>query len=107
MLAAGINDCSLGAIQQAGTLVWTATGTCTDSSVFILTIDRGFVLPPVSQSGLTEPGTSETLRLISTHIHISFPYHWHFNRVIQLLVPGATYAAISNVEVDAIAANQD
>src|SRR5216683_2014739 len=28
LLAAGINDCLLGAIQQSGPVAWTATGTC-------------------------------------------------------------------------------
>ena len=107
LVASGINDCGLGAIKQTGTLVWTATGTCAGSSTFTLTIDRGFLTPPTSQSGLAVPGTAATLRLISTHISISYPYQWHFNRVIQLLVPGATYAAITNIRVEAISPNQD
>jgi hypothetical protein len=45
--------------------------------------------------------------MISTHVVLSYPYQWHFNRVIQLLVPTATYAAISQLEVDAVAPNQD
>lgn len=105
--SAGLNDCGLGTIQQSGTLAWTAIGTCPNSTTLTVIIDRGFIAPQSSQPGIPVPGTSETLRLISTHVFLSYPYSWHFNRVIQLLVPNATYAAVSQIEVDAIAPNQD
>jgi len=105
--AAGLNDCGLGSIQQSAPLVWSATGTCPNSTTLTVTIDRGFIAPQSSQPGISVPGTSETLRMISTHVVLSYPYQWHFNRVIQLLVPNATYAAISQLEVDAVAPNQD
>ena len=41
-----------------------------------------------------------------TYVKISYPYQWHFNNVIQLLVPGANYA-LSNITSDATAANLD
>jgi Flp pilus assembly protein TadG len=107
MTAAGLNDCGLGSIQQSATLVWTATGSCATSMTFTLTIDRGYVAPQSSQPGITIPGTSKTLRLISTQVVLSYPYQWHFNKIIQLLVPNATYAAISQIQVDAISPNQD
>jgi len=105
--SAGLNDCGLGNIQPTGTLTWTATGTCPNSTTLTVTIARGFIAPESSQPGIPVPGTSETLRLISTHVFLSYPYAWHFNRVIQLLVPEATYAAVSQIEVDAVAPNQD
>lgn len=106
IIAAGLSDCGLGPIQPSGTLMWTATGACQDSTTLTVTIDRGFVAPPSSQPGISVPGTS-SLRLISTHVFLSYPYAWHFNRVIQLLVPNATYAAVSQIEADAVAPNQD
>ena len=105
--SAGLNDCGLGSIQLSGTRMWSATGTCSNSTTLTVVIDRGFIAPPSSQPGVTVPGTSETLRLISTHVVLSYPYPWHFNRVIQLLLPNATYAAVSQIEVEAIAPNQD
>ena len=104
---AELNDCGLGNIQQSGTLAWTATGTCPNSTTLTVTIARGFIAPESSQPGIPVPGTSETLRLISTQVFLSYPYAWHFNRVIQLLVPNATYAAVSQIDVDAVAPNQD
>ncbi len=98
VVAAGLNDCSLGVIQPAGGVAWSATGLCPNSATFTLTIDRGFPVPPSATSLTT---------LISTHVTISYPYQWHFNSVIRLLVPGATYAGITQLQTDAIAPNQD
>ena len=100
LLAAGLNDCSLGAITQAGTLVWTATGSCPNGATLTLTIDRGFVVPPTATA-------SQPVQQIATHIDLQYPYQWQFSNVIQLLVPGATYAGITTLDTDAFAANQD
>jgi Flp pilus assembly protein TadG len=100
LVAAALNDCSLGTLQAGGQLQWTATGNCPNSGTFTLTIDRGFVAPPVS--GATTPTT-----LISTHVTLNYPFQWHFNSVIRLLAPGATYAGITQIQTDAIAPNQD
>jgi len=100
LLAAGISDCGLGSIQQAGTVIWTATGTCPNSSTFTLTIDRGFVVPPAANA-------AAPIQQISTHIDLNYPYQWQFGSAIRLLVPGASYAGILQIETDAFAANQD
>lgn len=100
LIAANINDCGLGAIQQSAPLVWMATGTCPNSFTFTLTIDRGYVVAP-------SPNASQPVQQISTHIDIQYPYQWQFSSAIQLVVPGATYARITQIETDAIAANQD
>lgn len=100
LLAAGINDCGLGAIQQTGPLVWNATGTCQNSATFTLKIDRGFVISP-------SPTASEPVQQISTHVDLRYPYQWQFSSVIGLLAPGASYAGITQIETDAFAANQD
>ena len=101
LLAAGINDCGLGTIQQTSTLVWTATGNCGNESTFTLTIDRGLTFSAFS------PGTLEPILLISTHVDLNYPYQWHFNSMIRLLVPAANYAGTTQIETDAVAANQD
>lgn len=105
--AANLNDCGLGAIRQQTTLVWTATGTCPNSSTFTLTIDRGFITPQPSQPGIPVQGSAESLRMAATHVTLSYPYSWHFNGIIQLLVPNATYAAISQIQTDAVVPNQN
>jgi Flp pilus assembly protein TadG len=100
LLAAGINDCGLGSIQQSGPAIWTATGTCANSSTFTLTIDRGFVVPPAATA-------VAPVQQISTHIDLDYPYQWQFGSAIRLLVPSASYAGILQIETDAFAANQD
>jgi len=110
LVAAGLNDCGLTPItaaQASGTVAWTASGNCPNSAKFTLTIDRGYVSPPLGQAGITIPGANEPLRLISSHVIMSYPYQWHFGSVIQLLVPSATYGAITQIKTDAIAPNQD
>ncbi len=100
LLAADINDCGLGPIVQASAVVWTATGTCPNSSTFTLTIDRGFVVPP-------NPTASEPVQQLSTHIDLQYPYQWQFSSAIRLVVPGASYAGITIIDTDALATNQD
>lgn len=99
LLAAGLNDCGLGAITPAGTVVWTATGTCPNGGTLTLTIDRGVVIPPTASA-------SQPVQQIATHVDLQYPYQWQFSSVIQLLVPGASYAGITTIDTDALAVNQ-
>jgi hypothetical protein len=50
------------------------------SDQLVITINRGWYSP-------TTPVA------IGTMVTVTYPYHWQFNRVIQLLVPGASYAS--------------
>jgi hypothetical protein len=43
---------------------------------------------------------------VSTAVTVSFPYHWRFNSVIQLLIPGAFYAATTDLRQTATVQNQ-
>ena len=101
LTAAGINDCGLGPLQVSSTTVWTATGSCSENSTLTLTIDRGFVFNSGAQ------GSPEPLKIIATHVDISYPYQWHFNSVIKLIAPNSTAAGTTQIKTDATAANQD
>ena len=75
-----------------GGLRWTyAIGSCPDTLTIV--IDRGVVVagPP------TAVGTSVT---------VTYLYHWRFNSAIQLLFPGASYAATSDLSETATIHNQ-
>jgi Flp pilus assembly protein TadG len=99
---AEINDCGLGATPAlSGLLTWTATGACAGSSTFTLTIQRGYTFQA------TVSGVVPKVNVVSTRVTISYPYQWQFNRVIQVLVPGATYAGTSQINTVAIVPNQD
>jgi Flp pilus assembly protein TadG len=102
LLAAGLNDCGLGTspITSAGTLIWTATGTCPNGGTLTLTIDRGIVIPPTASA-------SQPVQQIATRVDLQYPYQWQFSSVIQLLAPGASYAGITTIDTDAFAVNQD
>lgn len=57
-------------------------------------IDRGVVADPGPPASVT------------TTVDVSYPYHWRFGSVIQLLVPGASYATTTDVSETASAHNQ-
>ncbi len=84
----------------AGTLVsgvkWTYTiSGCPDP--LTITIDRGWVpLSPAAGAPVS----------VGTSVTVTYPYRWRFNSVIQVLVPGANYAATTNVSETATAQNQ-
>jgi len=59
-----------------------------------ITIDRGWV------------SASSSPAAVGTMVTVAYPYHWRFNSVIQLLFPGATYAATTNVTESAKVHNQ-
>jgi Flp pilus assembly protein TadG len=59
-----------------------------------ITIDRGWV----SASG--------SPAVVGTMVTVIYPYHWRFNSVIQLLFPGASYAATTNLTESATVHNQ-
>ncbi|MGA7559341.1 MAG: TadE/TadG family type IV pilus assembly protein [Terriglobales bacterium] len=80
-------------------LTWTYTisGCSTGTDQLVITINRGWV----STSGTT--GTTEA---VGTIVTVQYPYHWRFNSVIQLLIPGANYAAATQVMESATVHNQ-
>lgn len=99
---AKINDCGLGAIPeppQSGSLVWTYNASSGCPAALTLIISR--------QAVIQETINGATTQMLCTTVQISYPYQWHFNSVIQLLVPGATYAGISQIPGDATAVNMD
>ena len=80
-------------------LAWTYTiSGCSGaypSDQLIITINRG-VLP----AGGGDPIA------VGTSVQVSYPYHWRFNSAIQLLFPGASYAAVTNLTEVATVHNQ-
>jgi Flp pilus assembly protein TadG len=85
------------AVSQAGPLgplewIYKISG-CPD--VLTVEINRGW-LPAVG-------GAAQT---VGTTVTVSYPYHWRFNSVIQLLFPGAPYAATTFLSETAKVHNQ-
>jgi TadE-like protein len=99
--AARINDCGLGTMppptNQSGLMSWTysTTGSCPTPGL-TLAITRPCVGPSCPLTlGAYMP---------NIYVQIKYPYQWHFNNVIQLLVPGAQYT-LGTINSDATAAN--
>jgi len=100
LLSARVNDCGLSAaaVPSSGPpWAYTANTGCAGNTL-TLTIDRGVALP--------ETG-SPTVYLLATQVTVSYPYQWHFNNVIQLVAPGASFASISLITTSATAVNMD
>ena len=91
-------SCSPPAATGPTGVAWTYTITgCPDT--LIITINRGLV------SGSGSPGSGSPAT-VGTVVTIQYPYHWRFNSVIQLLVPGASYAATTQLSASATVHNQ-
>jgi Flp pilus assembly protein TadG len=95
---AGINDCGLSTAPEVlvSAYSWGFTGNtgCTTT----LTVSR--------QIQVQETVGGNTVTMLCTTVNIVYPYQWHFNNVIQLLVPGANYT-LGNIHSDATAVNMD
>ncbi len=79
-------------------VAWTYTiSGCPDS--LVITINRGLV------TGAGTPGSGSPATL-GTMVTLQYPYHWRFNSVIQLLIPGASYAATTQLTETATVHNQ-
>jgi Flp pilus assembly protein TadG len=100
--AAGMNDCGL--FTQTGTLTGTLTWTYIASgngcvAPLTVVVNRAYGLKTTVNGIQTD--------VICTQVTLSYPFQWHFNSVIQLLVPGASYAGTTLIPTDAIAPNMD
>jgi Flp pilus assembly protein TadG len=97
---AHLNDCGLSTATQpatGGSFVWVYNASGNGCSL-TLTISRG--IPIVETVG------GSTINMLSSNVHIVYPYQWHFNSVIQLLVPGSSFA-LTTIQSDATAVNMN
>jgi hypothetical protein len=67
----------------------------------VITINRGCVCGSCGPA--CAPGQPFT---VSSMVTVQYPYHWRFNSVIQFLIPGASYAATTQVTQSASVHNQ-
>src|SRR5882762_624402 len=74
-------------VGSSSNLKWKYTiSGCPDDLVIV--IDRGWVSPSASIS---------TTIAVGTTVKVTYPYHWRFGSVIQLLFPGAKYSPITDL----------
>jgi Flp pilus assembly protein TadG len=94
-----INDCGLstatGVLSTSLTWSYSATG---GGCSLTLAINRGQSVPELIGGA--------TVNVLCTTVTITYPYQWHFNNVIQLLVPGANYT-FTDIHTEATAINMN
>jgi len=115
LTAAHINDCGLAAVL-AGTPSgtgppWTysaASGGCGGTLTLKIAKDlsTGSGTPTCSLTMSNYGANGVIVNAPCTNVSISYPYQWHFNNVIQLISPGSSFA-LTNIQTNAIVANQD
>jgi len=90
--------CTVPAASSQAGLTWTYNITACSGAYpgdnLVVTVNRGWV-----------PGTGPPAA-VGSNVSVAYPYHWRFNSVIQLLIPGATYAATTAVTESASVHNQ-
>ena len=112
--AENINDCGISPLSPSHSgLTWTytAAGNGCATGGLTIAINRGYVFPPTGASSPTgcasQPSSGTTVNVVGTCVSITYAYKWRFNSVITLLVPGAIYAGISNLNSTAVAFNEN
>jgi hypothetical protein len=89
LITSKVKDCGLGTAAPAhpAPLIWTfpANASC-PGGLFFLKIERGVLISATLPAPFTPAYTID-----ATRITLDYPYQWSFNRVIKLLVSGATY----------------
>ena len=85
-----------GSVTGGSNLTWTYTITGCPGSL-VITINRGW------EAGA---GTADSPAALGTVVTVQYPYSWRFNSVIQLLLPGANYAATTQLTESATVHNQ-
>jgi len=82
-----------GTASGGANLTWTYTMSgCPDT--LAITVNRGAIF------------AAKTPAVVGTTVTVVYPYHWRFNSVIQLLVPGASYAATTQITETSTVHNQ-
>jgi Flp pilus assembly protein TadG len=84
----------LGSASGPTGLAWTYTITGCGPDALVITINRGSVFTTTSPA------------VVGTTVTVAYPYHWRFNRVIQLLFSNPGYAATTTVTESATVHNQ-
>jgi Flp pilus assembly protein TadG len=96
LVSNNIDDCGLSS-ASVGQVGWTWTFTASNCSGNTLTL----VVNRASTFTNSNTGTI----VDATQVTLNYPYQWHFNRVVQFLVPGATFGAVTQIPTNAVMQN--
>jgi Flp pilus assembly protein TadG len=87
LVSAAVNDCGLGSATGSSNAgwSWTFTTPCAAGNL-TLTVNRAVTYT-----------TSNNKVMEGSQVTLSYPYQWHFSRVIKLVAPTANYAGVTNI----------
>ena len=97
-----LSDCGVnptGATQSALTWTYSANTAGPPPCIFSLAINRGYIAQVTVGPA--------TINVVQTQVNIQYAYNWHFNSVITVLVPGATYKGQTVLSTSAVALNEN
>jgi len=96
----GITAASLTAGGGTSKLTWSGTSAACPPTpgMASFAVNRGFVSQATGGVGP---------KIVQTQVTIQYSYAWHFNRVIGILVNGATYAGLTTLSASATAMNEN
>ncbi len=100
---AHINDCGL---SSDTTTTWALAGGNLDWHFSATANGCTMTLDVIRAVPVLETVAGVQVNMLCTTVSIVYPYQWHFNNVIQLLVPGANYT-LGNIQSNATAFNMD
>ena len=106
LAASGVTTatCTVGSPSAPSGLTWTYTiagcSSAYPSDNLVIAINRGWVCSSGTPCGSAPP------EAVGTTVTVTYPYRWQFNSVIQLLIPGASYAARTYLTEAATVHNQ-
>jgi Flp pilus assembly protein TadG len=113
LLASGLPDQDCGLATNAGsgtnlsysplTLTWTWTAACAGGGFLTLKVQRGGPVDFTAAPSVLTPNQNVTVQ--ATAVTLTYPYKWRFNSVIQLVAPGANYAATTQLTATTIMQN--
>jgi Flp pilus assembly protein TadG len=96
-----------GTCTPPGTVVPTSTGlTWTYTISNCSSANPGDNLLISVNRGWSTAGSTTVPSIVGTVVTVTYPYHWRFNSVIQLLIPGASYQATTQLTESAAVHNQ-
>jgi Flp pilus assembly protein TadG len=107
LIHSNIGDCGLPsatvAQQSPPAWVWTFTASGCPGGNLVLTVNRG------QTYNVTVPSSSGNVTVVveSTQVSLSYPYQWHVNRIMHVLAPGSSYAAVTQISTNSVVQNLD
>lgn len=113
LIANKINDCGISPPATLSGLTWVASASANGCPTggLTLTINRGYYFPRTGAAPPTVDCTSQDpgggVAVVATCVSIQYAYPWRFNRVIGLLVRGATSPNITTITTTAVALNEN